>query len=88
MKLSTGFAALALVIELAFAAPHNRPCHGQLSQCGKGPKGMMMATNSTGSSGTAVGATFFLSNDPTGNAVIVNTIADDGTLVSLNFDSK
>jgi len=38
---------------------------------------MVMASNSTG---TPVGAAFFLSNDPTGNAVIVSTIAEDGTL--------
>jgi len=78
MKLSIGFAALALVVELAFAlpAPHHHKAGGA-KKPGNGTKGMMMATNSTG---TAVGAAFFLSNDPTGNAVIVNTIAEDGTL--------
>jgi len=78
MKLSTGFAALALVVEIAFALP--APHHGaKRGRHGLGSKGMVMAANST-ASGSAVGAAFFLSNDPKGNAVIVNTIADDGTL--------
>jgi hypothetical protein len=89
MKLTSHFASLALVASLALAVPMP---HNRLSKkdCQEGPSGMMMATNSTGSSNStaAVGAAFFLSNDPTGNAIIVNTIAQDGTLVSADLTIK
>jgi len=96
MKFSSGFAVLALVTELALAVPTPSPDSIDLSGTiadlfgkAKGrqnPKGGKKGNGKGQSavSSNAVGATFFLSNDPAGNAVIVNTIAKDGTLSFAN----
>lgn len=93
MKFSYGLTVMALAAELVLTVPtpnqdnidlggtpansfgnvwgRGRP---KIGTKGKGSQGQSMVASN------AVGAAFFLSNDPTGNAVIVNTIAKDGTL--------
>jgi hypothetical protein len=72
MKSSIFIASVILGATLVSAVPTPSPHRGGNKGKGKG-KGKAAAA--------PVGAAFFISNEPTGNQVVVNNIAADGTLV-------